>query len=306
MAEQPFNGEPGDEDEHEPVEDDDAIEGTVVQFPGRPAPTPATPPRKPPFGQPGELRDIIPAGLRSWASVKKALKRQRKLAKHHTLYHAVRSPKRLTLTIWWAGVGLARLAAAQIAWWWVSEQTYLRHEAVAANDAPRWLQLHNHARKTRLVRGMALAAEVLGVFLACGIITSYAPLAWIPVLAVVIPLLAWVGRPADKPILDSAVTPTHIERLSKEIIIRALGTLGISELNKAIGKDPDHAVVWSTRFAGTATAGWPAPTSPTASPPPQSWTSGKNSPPGCAGRSAACGPRRPETPSGCPEPVRRR
>ena len=243
MAEQPFNGEPGDEDEHGPVEDDDAIEGTVVQFPGRPAPTPVPPPRKPAFGQPGELRDIIPAGLRSWASVKKALKRQRKLAKHHTLYHAVRSPKRLTLTIWWAGVGLARLAATQIAWWWVSEQTYLRHEAVAANDAPRWLQLHNHARKTRLVRGMALAAEVLGVFLACGIITSYAPLAWIPVLAVVIPLLAWVGRPADKPILDSAVTPAHMERLSKEIIIRALGTLGISELNKAIGKDPENAVV---------------------------------------------------------------
>ncbi len=39
------------------------------------------------------------------------------------------------LTVLWAAVGVVRVAHAQLAWWWVNEQAYLRHEAVAANDA---------------------------------------------------------------------------------------------------------------------------------------------------------------------------
>jgi len=238
---------PGDEQDDDALwqenEEDDAIEGTVVPFPGRQAPAPVPPPlRAPGRAQPGELRDIIPPSLRSWASVRKLARRHYKLARHHVLYHLVRSPKRLVLTIWWAVAGVARLAFTQLTWWWVAEQTYLRHEAVAANDPRQWLALHNNARKTRLVRGMALLAELAGLALACGIVTYYAPLAWVPILLVLVPVLAWVGRPADKPILDSAVVPAAYERLSREVIIRALAALGIGELNKALAKDPESAV----------------------------------------------------------------
>ena len=90
---------------------------------------------------------------------------------------------------------------------------------------------------------MVLLAE-LGVFLACGIVTYYAPLAWVPILAVLAIVLAWVGRPADKPILDSAVVPAHMDPISRELILRALGAIGIGELNKALAKDPEHAVAF--------------------------------------------------------------
>lgn len=244
MSEHPY---PGDDD-LEPGEvsgDDDAIEGTVVQFPGRPAAVPAVPASlRPVRGQPGEMRDIIPPGLRTWAAIRKTLRRHRKVAQHHFLYHLVRLPKRLALTLMWAAVGIARLAFTQLAWWWVSDQAYLRSEAVAANDPRQWMALHKHVREVRLVRGMTLLAEVAGIALACGIVTAYVPLAWVPVLAVLVPLLAWIGRPADKPILGSAVVPSHLEPLSRDLIVRALGTLGIGELNKALAKDPDHAVVF--------------------------------------------------------------
>lgn len=225
--------------------EDDAVEGTIVPFPARPAtsPVPAPPSRPPAAGVPGELRKIIPEHLLTWAGIWKVITRRYRLARHHVLYHLVRSPKRLTLTVMWAAVGVVRIAWMQINWWWLSEETYLRAEAVAANDAQRWLTLHKHARETRLVRGLVLAAEVGAVILACAVVTVYVPLAWVPILAITVPLLAWTGRPADKPILDSAVVPVHMERLSKEVLIRALSTLGIGELNKALAQDPDNAVV---------------------------------------------------------------
>ena len=238
MAEQPLDGIPDEPaDEHE-----DAIEGTVVQFPGAKPPAPAAPRRVP--GQPGELRQVIPDRFKSRSAFAKHYGWYARLAGHHAAYHAVRGPKRLVVTLGWALVGLVNLLATQIAWWWVTEQTYLRVQAVASNDPRTWESLHKRAREARLVRGFVLLGEVAATAIFAGIITAYVPWAWALIGCVVIPLLAWVGRPADKPILESAVVPSHLEPLSRDLIVRALGTLGIGELNKAITKDPETAVAF--------------------------------------------------------------
>ena len=220
--------------------DDDAVEGLVLPFPGiAPAPAPAKPQR----GQPGERRDIIPPHLRTWQGIRKALHWHYRRARHYSLFHGVRSPKRLVLTIMWAVVGVARIAFAQLAWWWVAEQAYLRHEAIAAADSAKWLSLHKHVRAVRLVRGCILGAEVLALALAAAAVTSYLPVLWIPIGVVAVPVLAWIGRPADKPIMTSAVVPGAVERLTTEGIVRALGALGIAEMNKALREEPDKAIV---------------------------------------------------------------
>jgi DNA segregation ATPase FtsK/SpoIIIE, S-DNA-T family len=223
----------------DPVPDtsDDVLEGEVIAFPGGP-PAPA---RR--GGQPGELRQIIPAHLRTRAGIRKALAWRYRRARHHVLYHLVRSPLRLVLTIVWAVVGAARVAHVQASWWWLSEQTYLRQEAIAANDARTWHQLHQHAREVRLLRGCVLATELAAIGLAAAVITVHVPVLWLPVAAVVVPVLAWIGRPADKPIIGSAVVPAAYELLTREVIVRALGGLGIGEMNKALREYPDTAVV---------------------------------------------------------------
>lgn len=231
--------EPDDE-----TEDDDALEGTVVPFPGRPVSSPAPQPRKPSFGQPGELRQIIPGRFKSREAFRKHYGWYLRLGGHHAAYHGVRLPKRTVLAVAWGLVGAGRIVLMQLSWWWVTEQTYLRHEAVAANDPRTWQSLHKHARETRLVRGFALLAEVAALLVAGGVVTAYAPWAWAPIIVAAVPLLAWVGRPAGKPINDSAVVPSHIEPLSQDLIVQALGTLGLGELNKALAKDPEHAVVF--------------------------------------------------------------
>jgi S-DNA-T family DNA segregation ATPase FtsK/SpoIIIE len=242
---------PGPDDQDDPGQDpavpgnppdasDDALEGEVIAFPGGPA-APASQRRG--TGQPGQLRQVIPAHLRTWAGVRKALTWRYRRARHHVLYHLVRSPQRLALTLVWAAVGVARLAHVQVSWWWLAEQAYLRQEAVAANDARTWHQLHQHAREVRLLRGCVLAAELAATGLAAAVITTRVPVAWLPVAAVVVPVLAWIGRPADKPILGSAVVPSAYELLTREVIVRALGGLGIGEMNKALREYPDTAVV---------------------------------------------------------------
>jgi S-DNA-T family DNA segregation ATPase FtsK/SpoIIIE len=58
-------------------------------------------------------------------------------------------------------------------------------------------------------------------------------------------VLAWIGRPDDRPIVTSAVVPAAVERLSVEVIVRALGALGIGEMNKALAaskEDPGKAI----------------------------------------------------------------
>lgn len=236
----------------------DVLDGEVIAFPGGTTPAtptaPATSRRGP--GQPGELRQIIPEHLRTRAGIRKALAWRYHRVRHHVLYHLVRLPKRLLLTLLWAAVGVARLAHMQVSWWWLTEQAYLRHEAIAANDARTWYQLHQHVREVRLIRGCALAAEVASIALAAALITVDLPLLRLPVLAVLVPLLAWIGRPADKPILDSAVVPVAYELLSREVIVRALGALGIAEMNKALREYPDTAVLLVDPITRDNGVGW--------------------------------------------------
>jgi DNA segregation ATPase FtsK/SpoIIIE, S-DNA-T family len=225
----------GSEDE---AQDDHAAEAEVVPFPGAMAA-----PAKAERGQPGEWKPVVPEHLRTRAGIEKAAKWHLRKAKHHSLYHGIRSPQRIAFTVGWSFVGLARVVFAQLGWWWVSEQTYLRHQAVADGDANKWQSLHKHVREVRLVRGCVLAAE-LGVLIGAGVYVSrVSMLIWIPIGLVAVPVLAWIGRPEDKPIVTSAVVPSVVDRITIELIVRSLGALGIAEMNKALRLDPAKAIV---------------------------------------------------------------
>ena len=132
---------------------------------------------------------------------------------------------------------------AQLSWWWLSEQAYLRHEAIAANDpAPGTSSTSTPARSASSAAS-PWSPSWPRCWLAGAMLTAVTPLAWLPVLAVLVPVLAWIGRPADKPIMTSAVVPVAYEPLTMEAIVRALGALGIAEMNKALREYPDKAVV---------------------------------------------------------------
>ena len=234
MSESPIDGEEPD------VEgtDEAGTDAEVIPLPGA-----ALAPVKPTRGEPGEWKPVVPEHLRTPEGRRKAASWQVKRAKHHAAYHGIRSPWRLVLTLTWAFVGLARIAAVQIAWWWNAEQTFLRHKAIADGDTGKYLMLHKHAREVRLVRGCILLAEVIALAVGAALLSSVSLLLWIPVGLVGVPVLAWIGRPDDKPIMTSSVVPSVIDRLTVALIVRSLGALGIAEMNKALRDDPEKAIV---------------------------------------------------------------
>ena len=132
----------------------------------------------------GERRPIIPTHLRTVEGIRGTTGKYLDAARFHTLFHLLRVPMYLVMGVVWACVGAAKIARAQLAWWWLSESTTLRSKAVVDGNSPEWRSLHGVSRKTRSWRGAVLGAEVFAIALALVLIGVLAPgQAWIVVAA---------------------------------------------------------------------------------------------------------------------------
>jgi len=193
----------------------------------------------------GERRDIIPEHLSTWNGIKGTAYKHFDAARFHTLFHAIRSPGYLVMGVIWACVGTVKIAKAQIGWWWVAEQSYLRSKAVDDGNSPEWRNLHNTARKTRAWRGTVMGFEAFTLVLTFTLIAAFAPWwAWLIVAAAAMPPLAHHGRPKHRPIVSSAVTTPLIRRISTDAIVRAYERAGLCSTDPK--KTADHLGFGST------------------------------------------------------------
>jgi DNA segregation ATPase FtsK/SpoIIIE, S-DNA-T family len=193
----------------------------------------------------GERRPVIPEHLQTWAGIRAMAYRYFDAARFHAAFHALRSPKYLLLSVLWAVAGVVRLARRQVAWWWVSEQGYLRTKQVVDGNSPEWRKLHNDVRKIRSWRGAVLGAEAFAVILTLVLIAAYAPWqSWLIVAAVTVPPLAHAGRPASMPIIRSAVTTPLVRKISTDVIVRAYERAGLCSTDPK--KPADHLGFGST------------------------------------------------------------
>src|ERR1700677_3294897 len=67
----------------------------------------------------GERKPIVPEHLRTLAGIRSTVWKYIDAAGFHVSFHALRSPKYLGASLWWAVVGVVLLARAQLKWWWV-------------------------------------------------------------------------------------------------------------------------------------------------------------------------------------------
>ena len=221
----------------------EVVEGEVLPFPrpGRPARGRAAQGGP---GQRGELRRIIPEHLTTVAGIRKALRWRWRRARHISLYHLIRVPKRVPLALWWAAVGVLRLEVAVCAWAFVTEQAYLRGLTIEAGEHPGLPADAQGGQADPAVPGAGADHRARGGA-RLQPRSSRSGSRWAGCLPgwLLVPFLAAAGRPDDRPIVDSAVIPTSFEPLTELSLIRALGGLGIGELNRGLREDPEHAVV---------------------------------------------------------------
>ena len=193
----------------------------------------------------GERRPIVPQHLQTWKGIKTTAYKHADAARFHTLFHLLRSPKYLVMGVIWAIVGVCKIAREQHAWWWVTEQSYLRSKAVVEGNSPEWRALHSTGRKTRGWRGAVIAAEAFAILLTLVLIAALAPWwAWLVVAAVTMPPLARKGRPAHRPIVQSAVTTPIVRKISTDAIVRAYERAGLCSTDPK--RPADHLGFGST------------------------------------------------------------
>src|SRR5262249_45203804 len=155
-----------------------------------------------------DRRPVIPAWLRSRQDAGDAVRWVARHYAHVVAYHTVRVPLyagRLALR---APHGLARLGGGLVRWTFDLEGLPVRMATVKAADPEAYLKLSRQRDARVRVRiwpaGLVvLAAAGSALWLACGV----SGLTQAAVCAGAVGVFGWLGRPADRPLIEHAITP---------------------------------------------------------------------------------------------------
>jgi len=184
-----------------------------------------------------ERRPILPAWLRSRAELAEVVRWAAGFAAHTSGYHLARSPVYAGRLAVRAPRGAARTLAGWLRWLFDLEAEPVRQGVVRAQDADAYLKLAR--QRDRRVRWRAtVSAGLLTALGLAGMVLLLAPplLRWAAMLAMVA-TFGVAGRPADRPLLDRAVVVPKAPRLTSEMVVRALGVLGLAGITQALSKD---------------------------------------------------------------------
>jgi S-DNA-T family DNA segregation ATPase FtsK/SpoIIIE len=184
-----------------------------------------------------ERRPILPAWLRSRAELAEMCRWAAGFAAHTSGYHLARSPVYAGRLAARAPRGSARTLAGWLRWLFDLEAEPVRQGVVRAQDADAYLKLAR--QRDRRVRWRAtVSALLLAALGLAGMVLLLAPplLRW-AAFAVMVAAFGVAGRPADRPLIERAVVVPRAPRLTSEMVVRALGVLGLAGINQALAKD---------------------------------------------------------------------
>ncbi|MGW2865009.1 cell division protein FtsK [Streptomyces sp. NPDC001205] len=185
-------------------------------------------------------RQVIPEWLRSTAELKTAASWVARHYAHAAGYHALRSPvyaARLTLQ---APIGAAKFVGGSMRWVADREGEPVRLAAVRREDAAEYLKL-SRQRDGRVKMRTLVAVLAMFIGLASALAIYVLAPGWLQALSVgaVTMALGYAGRRADDPVIHRAVELPTAVKLTSDIVLRALGSLGIPAINQAQGKGKD-------------------------------------------------------------------
>jgi S-DNA-T family DNA segregation ATPase FtsK/SpoIIIE len=186
----------------------------------------------------GQRRPILPPWLRSRAELGQVGRWAAGFAAHTSAYHLTRSPVYAGRLAARAPRGAARLLGGWLRWLLDLEGEPVRQATVRTQDADAYLKLAR-LRDRRVRWRVTLTMLVLVAVVLAGITLLVAPSAarW-TALALLVTVLGMAGAPADRPLLDQAVVVPRAARLTSEMVVRALGVLGLAGINQALAKNP--------------------------------------------------------------------
>jgi len=210
-----------------------------------PPPRPPSPPATADGGDGDRRMPIVPEHLQRHR-IRQTIAEVAGLHWYKARYHGFRSPAYAVKTAWYAIRGVFRLGGQLFAWANWADGWALESMAVAAGRSGHHdaMNAHMQGRKTRAVRW-----QVTGVCLVAAVAVLLAMVKWLPwwgwaaFLVTAVAVLSRHGAPEGQRIVRAAVVPTAYQPPTPEVITRALGSLGITAINKAITDGPGLAFV---------------------------------------------------------------
>ena len=185
-----------------------------------------------------DRKPIVPSWARSKSEAREAAKLAGGYALYSSAYHASRAPKYAAKLAARSPIGAYRAVRGVTRWVLDLGGEPVRQAAVRRQDTAEYLVLarHRDARvRWRLIVLTAAAVGLLATVIAVAMADEW--VRW-TALAVIVAGLGVAGRPADRPLLDTAVTVPQVPKLTSEQVVRALSVLGVGGINQALGKNP--------------------------------------------------------------------
>lgn len=187
-------------------------------------------------------RDVLPAWVRSKPEFVNSARWLAGYAGHTSAYHVVRAPwygLRLAVR---APSGAAKFLGGTLRWVSDAEGEPLRQATASQGNSAVGEYLKLCRQRDRRVRWRTLVAVVGGIIGTGSALAMYvlAP-TWLLALAGASVTLAmgWLGAPADAPVIHRAVEVPKATKLTSDIVLRALGALGIPAISQAQAKGRD-------------------------------------------------------------------
>lgn len=186
----------------------------------------------------GQREPVLPLWLADPAERSLAAAWAWSYTRYHVSYYGWRIPVYVARTAVWAPRGGYRATRSWVRWAFDAEGKPLRQAAIEGTEVKDYVLL-THMRNDRVklrlqISGGTAAASLVAatVGILCWPVTPYA------LLFIVLTVLGYLGRPLDRAFIERAVITSDIApRLQPGMVVRALGALGIAEINKALGKD---------------------------------------------------------------------
>ncbi|OEV10521.1 cell division protein FtsK [Streptomyces nanshensis] len=182
---------------------------------------------------------VLPAWLRSKPELLDGVGWLIGYAGHTSLYHALRLPWYTLRLAAQAPRGFARFVGGTMRWASDAEGEAMRQTTASLGNSAvgEYLKLSRQRDRRVRWRGAVVALSLLVGLPGALALWVLAP-TWLLSTAVAAVTLALgaAGMSTDKPVVSRAVVATQVERLTSTIVERAMGALGIAEVNKALGK----------------------------------------------------------------------
>ncbi|MFJ4677132.1 cell division protein FtsK [Kitasatospora sp. NPDC088783] len=199
----------------------------VDQAPAVPLPTPA-----------GARRPILPAWLLSKTELRTQLKWVGGHVGHSVAYHAVRAPLYAAKLAARSPRGTARTLSFLGRWASDAEGQPLRSAAARREDAELYLKLSRQRDHRVRLRGIImLLGSVFGLTATVVLLVMTSTATLLALAAGVVLALGAVGAPADEPLIGRAVVKTKAPKLTSDMVVAALESLGIGAITSAKSKN---------------------------------------------------------------------